>query len=221
MEEEDKGGNQTALRQIFAAQFRHAGDERVAAGHGNRYLAAQRVSGITDIGIAQKQEGRLLGNLLRMLDTLADGPELAGPSRGQRLARQHRQPCGGAGCLRCGFGDVGRAVAALIVDQNHLQRTGIILTQERADGEGDHIGFIACRHDRHHIGPAFGRGLGRWAIRRLAFPTPPEIAPGHEEINPGGERQKGDEKKRAHGRYPARRNQAMASASPSVKGRAR
>ena len=133
LEKEDEGGDQGALRQILAAQFRHAGNQREPTGAGDGDLSAKRIGGVSDVGVAQQQELRRHRQALHVRHTLADRPELAGPARGKLAACENRQALAASGRIGGRPGDLSRTIAALIIDQDHLEGAFVILTQERTE----------------------------------------------------------------------------------------
>ena len=90
-----------------------------------------------------------------------DGQALAGAQRRRGLAR-----------------DVGGGVAALIVDQDDVERARIVLPQQRADGLADGFGLVARRDDGGHRRPARQLRCRRQAAssRSAARQNPPRAA---------------------------------------------
>src|SRR5882757_4824796 len=104
--------------------------------------------------------------------------------------------------------DFGGAVGALIIDDDDADAALIILAQQRTDSAADPFGLVTRRNDRDNARPV-ARQAGQGGDRR-----PPEPAVTQPQHQPDDESQYAEEPH--HLRYPASRNQATASASPST-----
>ena len=183
-EEEDEGRDQHALGKTLAAQLRHQRGEDQAAALGPRHEMHQRVRGIDDVGIGQQQIGRRRRGVVGKFDALVLRPEFSRPPGRQSAARQHGQAVGRAERRR-GLARHGRrGVAALIVDQDHLECARIVLTQQRGDGLADGFGFVARGDNRGHGRPS----IADWRRPRhgvvVALGRAPEAAARRDEIEP-------------------------------------
>ena len=105
-----------------------------------------------------------------MRNTLADRPELAGPARGKLAAGKNRQALAATGRIGRRPGNLSRTVVALIIDQDHIEGTPIILAQERTERCRHHVSLVARRNDGHNRWPAASQCRGR---RFIGFPLAP------------------------------------------------
>src|SRR5579864_1206531 len=98
-----------------------------------------------------------------MLHSLRKGPHFSCPARGKRGGRNYRQSFG------LGRGSVprtrGSAIGAVIVYYENVERTWIVLLQQRQYGLSDYIGLIARRHD-HRNPRSSGQGHMDWTLGR-------------------------------------------------------
>lgn len=108
---------------------------------------------MVDVGVGEQQEFGGKTKRVDCIDALRLRPDLARPSRRQRLARQHGQAVFEAEIAGRSERDGGRAIGAVIVDDHDVERARIVLLQQRADRAADHVGFIAGGHDRDERGP--------------------------------------------------------------------
>ena len=214
-----KAGMSARSARTLASQLRHAGYEDGIRGEGRTYLAAKGVRRIGNVRIAQQQIIGCCRQGFDVIHALLDGPELAGPAFRKRLPAEHGEPLDGVGRQCCVSGRIIRAIRTLIVHKHDGERAGIVLMQQGADGGPHNIGFVSRRDDCHHGGPA-GRGCLWRRSFVVAFAPAPESAMGRQQIEPGGECESGCGHGQRHPMYPACRNHAIASASPSANGRA-
>jgi hypothetical protein len=86
-----------------------------------------------------------------------------------------------------GFGLVGSAVLAVVVDDNDVEPSGIVLGKQGAQAARDDLGLVARGHDRDHVGPraATVRGVVE------PFRRAPEATTGENEIKPDREGNRG------------------------------
>ena len=147
LEEEDEGRDEQPLGKAFAAQLHHQRGENETARLRPGDQARQHIRRIDDVGIGEQQVVRRQRRGLGKLDALLLRPQLAGPAGRQRAPRHDGQALGGAERGRGVARDKRRAVAALVVDQDHMERARIILPQQRGDGLADACGLVARRND--------------------------------------------------------------------------
>ncbi len=171
----------------------------------------QRFGFISDIGIGEEQVVRLLGKRGRVIDTLLHGPDLAGPVRGQRLALNDDQAILGLRVPGSRDSDVGCAVAALVIDQNDPERSGIFLRQERLDVLGNDRRFVARGHDRYDVRRRHERRIGPHAVPHI---RKPEAAARGDQVKPDRQCERGNDRSRGHS-YPALRMAFSTSVLPS------
>jgi hypothetical protein len=72
------------------------------------------------------------------------------------------------------LGNGSRAIRALIINQDDGELTGVILAEQRSQGQGQHICFIPRWNDgtNSRIGCQF-----RWGVGKLLIGTPKLTAP--------------------------------------------
>src|SRR5262245_10240052 len=134
-----------------------------------------------NVSIGEEQIFRLLSFGGR--DTLVERPELPGPSRRWALAVDHRQGSLRSRCRRIDC-ICGRPIAAVVVDNDDVEFSGILLPQKRPDARGDVSGLIPCWHNGDHRRPAFPIPYGSIGIADAAKP---EIAAANDQVKPHGE----------------------------------
>ncbi len=108
---------------------------------------------IGDVGVGEENEFGLDRASLDFGQTLAHRRELAGPTGRRPRPRDDLEAIGRLSFASRGRYDAGCAVCALIVDDDHGERPRIVLPKQRADAQGDHVGFVARRDDGDDAGP--------------------------------------------------------------------
>ena len=169
LEEEDEGGNASALGKCLAAQFHHQRCQDQPVALRVRHQPSHGIRRMHDIGIGEQQVIRRVWQRHRGLDAMTERPEFAGPPRRQSTGSDDPQPFAptcGAAC------DFGRAVAAVIVDQDHHPRSAVILPEQRTDALADRNRLVASGYDR---GDA-REGGGDRGFPTIALAAKPEAA---------------------------------------------
>ena len=143
-EEEHEGRDQQSLPRGPAIEPHHQRGEVVVAALGARDERREVVRRVDDIGIGQQQVIGFAGPGGGG-DALAHRPQFAGPARRHRPGGDDGQPVGGAGPHRRVLRRGGGAVVAVVVHDDNMQRSGIMLRQQRGDGAADHLRLVARR----------------------------------------------------------------------------
>jgi len=185
LKEENEGRDEQPLGKTLAAQFHHQRGENETAGLRARDKARQYVRLIDDVGIGEEQIVRLKRHDVRKLDALLLRPKFTGPSGRQRAPRHHGEALGGAERGRGVTRDKRGAVAALVVDQDHMERAWIILPDERGDGLGharasSRAGIMAAMAGQEP--PAAPFHAGPSSSRSPASQNPPRAASRYSQI---------------------------------------
>jgi hypothetical protein len=186
LKEKHEGRHEHALGKTLAAQFHHQRIENETFLFGARDQRRERTGRKRDISIGQEQINRSIWRATGdgMFDTLILRPQFAGPASRERPARNNIQAVGRT--ERRLARDARGTVAALVVDQDHIEGAPVILAQQRGDGLADSLGFIARRHHGGHGRPLRHRGrYGRGGATVVAFGRAPKSAAGRDEIEPG------------------------------------
>src|SRR5215470_5485699 len=119
-------------------------------------------------------------------DALAQGPQLASPSVGQRRPRNDRKPILSITIGRSALRNVCGAVAAVVVDHDDRPGPRIVLTEQRGEALADDIALVTRRNDDGDGRP--NRGQRRNAV--VARGATPEPAPAQSRIAPYRQRKK-------------------------------
>ena len=135
-------------------QLHHQGGEREVAGERMGDEPPDRVRLVGDVGVGQEQIVRRVPRLACPDDALADRPQFAGPALRQRGGGKDRQ-----GMLRLGktFDRPRRirgCVLAVVVDEDDAELSRVVLAQQRGEGVGKHVGFVARRDDGDDARPS-------------------------------------------------------------------
>jgi hypothetical protein len=175
-EEVDERRDEQPRRRAVAGEHGHLRQQVVAAAAGCPRQAGQRARRVSDVGVSEQQILRIA----RGPNALRHRPHLAGPARRRRAGGHDGQlrPAGAAGEFA---GDHSGAIGAVIVDQDHGERTAIALGQQARQTARQHLGLVPGRDDRGHPRQ---RRLGR-SLRRQPLPGPPEAAVQGEQVEPG------------------------------------
>jgi hypothetical protein len=184
LKKENEGRDEQPRGKTFAAQFDHQRGENETARLRAGNETCEHIRLIDNVGIGEKQVVRRKRHGFGKRDALLLRPQLAGPARRQRASRHHGEAIGGAERGRGSAGDKGCAVAALVVDQDHMERARIVLPDERGNGLGHARGLVAGRNNG---GDGRPRTVGRFLPRRavvIALRRQPESAPRREQIQP-------------------------------------
>ncbi len=164
------------------------------------------VGRMADIGVGKQQVIRRKTQPVDSRNALRLRPHLARPAGRQGCGRQHGQAVFETAVARSGLSGVGGAVCAVVVDDDQMKRTRVILREQRRDRAADHIGFIARRHDRDHGRPrATTRDLRLADSVNGTFAEPPgglrtpETAAAKQQDKPDKEGQPGNQEHRQFG----------------------
>jgi hypothetical protein len=189
------------------AQQRHLRDQVPVVGLGRADQVPQRALVPGDVGVGEQHVS--LGSVVACRgvravlagrgQALGHGPYLAGPAGRQRGAGQHPQgPPRMAGFRPEGGRDLGGSVGAAVVDQDHGQRAGIVLAEQRGHHHRQHRGLIAGRDDGRHVRPPgrLGGGFGRGRGEPLA--GPPVAAVPEDQVGPDGRGRRARDAQRQH-----------------------
>ena len=184
LKEENEGRDEQPLGKTFATQFHHqrSQNETTRLRAGNE--ACENVRLIDNVGVGEEQVVRRKRHGLGKLDTLLLRPQLAGPSGRQCAPRHHSEALGSAERGRGVARDKGCAVAALVVDQNHMERAGIVLPDQRGDGLGHACGLVARRNNGGDGWTRTVRGAGPRRAVVIAPGRQPESAPRRKQVQP-------------------------------------
>ena len=145
---------------------------------------------IGDVSVGEQDEFRLDRASLDFGQALAHRRELAGPTRRRAGSRDDLEAIGRLSFARRSRRGGGCAVCALVVDDDHGERPRIVLPKQRADAQGDHVGFVARRDDRDDAGPSVAARCRGGGI--IALAAQPEPSPAEQKIGPYGERKERD-----------------------------
>jgi len=184
LKEEDEGRDEQPLGETLATQLHHQRGEHETAGLRTGNEACEHIRLIGDVSVGEEQIVGLKRHGFGKLDALLLRPQLAGPSGRQRAPRHHGEAVGGAERGRGVARDKRRAVAALVVDQDDMQRAGVILPDQRGDGLAHARGFVARRNNGGDGGPRTVSSPNPRRAVVIALFRQPESAPRREQIQP-------------------------------------
>lgn len=145
-----------------------------------------------DVGVGEQQQ--LDPDRARRLHTALDGVELAGPPWRRGRGGQHGQRGSPTGPVGEGTGQLGRAVAARVVDQPHRELARVVLGEQRGQGLGQYCRLVARRDHDSDARPAGG-------LRRVGGQTgrgEPETAVTDEQVGPHRGRRGGERAEQLH-----------------------
>src|ERR1700722_3191035 len=151
----------------------------------------ERVWRVGDVGVGEPEiVWRDFVGGERSGDGLVEGPEFAGPATLESGRRQRGEwmsrGASNIGCatkLCCGLGgDLGGVVGAVVIHYRYGELAGVILLEERADGDGYGWGFVS--------GGDYGLNFGECCRERkscsfvVEMAQEPELAAEEEEVEP-------------------------------------
>jgi hypothetical protein len=147
-----------------------------------------------DVGIGEQDVGGLRPNLCAVAQSLANRPQLAGPSRRQGAGADHLERTRLHG--REAPADRRRVIVAVVVDQDHGELPRIILRRKRGQRLRDVSRLVARGYDRDHGRPRRGR---RWRFVFDPGTRASKAAPPEQQVKPDGESNCGQRGERRHG----------------------
>ena len=150
---------------------------------------------MSDIGISQEKDGRRLCFGFQMIETGLDRPKLAGPAGWPIGIADQLEPARRAGLGDQPIDDRCGVVAALIIDDDHMEPAWIVLGEKGSDDRSDGFGFVACRDDdgdRRRI-VTNGRRFRQTGL------SPPKPLPADQQVCPGENGKECEESPDDHG----------------------
>lgn len=150
VEEEQERRDQQSFGRRHATEPCHAAVEvelpRDALGHEPTHGARC----MTDVGIGEEEVRRRHGTARNLTAPLLHRPDLPDPAGRERLAFDDGQPPASAPQPS---GGLGRAVARPIVDDDHLPRARVVLSEQAGQRRGEDVLLVVRRHDDGHVRP--------------------------------------------------------------------
>ena len=180
----------------------------------------QRFRRIADVRVGEQHVVGRLRQRRDMLRPAVHCPQLAGPrcrklGRGQVPSGARAMPA-----VAAAGGRGRRCRRAVVVDHDDIERARIVLPQQRRDGRGNDVGLVAGRHDGDDARPGRAAQTSRRPPRRRVRPArqnPPRSSSANVQA---AHASASNAPACRHFRWPAPRNHATASCSPSPYGRA-
>ena len=146
--------------------------------------SAKIAGAVLYVGIGQEQVAGVWKGLLCLPDPGLYRPHLAHPARGAVGRTNHVELLStgmGAGELP---GEFSGRVFALVVDENDVESSRVVLLEKRFHTALDALAFVACGNDRGCRGPAF-RWLFAPQVRVQALVGLPEVSMEKYQVKPG------------------------------------
>src|SRR6266849_10192954 len=145
------------------------------------------------------------------LNPFVKRPEFSSPSLRKHGGRMNRHALRSSGNFRRVASERRGAVLAVVIDNDDVELSGIVLFGKRIDALRDGFGFVACRNNHGDMRPVAER------LRYdIAFVQLPEISSREKQVNPDRERNRGDKSRRQrHALFcnkPGRKGYARSSA---------
>jgi hypothetical protein len=142
-------------------QVGHEGNELALLAFCDGDKLAQGVGGVFDISVGEPEVARAPG----MEHALGDGPELAGPTLGERFAAQNLKP----GCVQA-LRNLPGPIITVIIDQHNPELARIVLCDHTPQRAGNDIRLVTRRNHRDDIRPSLRLGQADTVIPLTAEP---------------------------------------------------